>query len=176
MKKIYFVRHGESEANVQRIVAGSETEAALTDNGRDQARKAGYELIDKHIDLIVASPMSRTKETAEIIADVIGYDLAKIVESKLFIELRAGPYAGKSYEFRKKHIQDGKMLPGIESANELHERVLKGFKWLKNQPHNNIVLVSHGGTSRMVQAIIEDLPKHDFLKIEKTGEFRNLRV
>jgi broad specificity phosphatase PhoE len=68
MKKIYFVRHGESEANVKKIVAGSETDAAITEKGRVQAEKAGQELLDKKIELIVSSPLTRTKETATIIA------------------------------------------------------------------------------------------------------------
>src|SRR5436309_1380376 len=68
MKKIYFVRHGESEANSLGLSAGSEFDTPLTNFGREQARKAGQELKDKKIELIIASPMERTVETATIIA------------------------------------------------------------------------------------------------------------
>jgi broad specificity phosphatase PhoE len=167
MKKIYYVRHGESDANLKQYIAGSETDVDLTENGRDQARKAGFELKDKHIDLIVSSPMKRTRETAEIIADVLGYDRSKILENKLFIELYAGPYAGQSYDLRKEHIEKGVLMSGMETAEEVHKRMRKALEWLREQPFNNIVVVSHGGTGKMVRAIVEELPYHEFMKIER---------
>lgn len=167
MKKIYYVRHGESEANRDRYVAGSELEAPLTDKGKSQAVKAGQDLKDKNIELIVSSPMERTQDTANIIARTIGYDPQKIIVQPLFVELAAGPYSGQSYDLRADHIKKGTLLEGMETADEVHARVTKGLDWLRTLPQNNIVIVSHGGTGRMVRAIIEELPHHEFHKIER---------
>ncbi len=41
MKTIYFVRHGETQANVDGLIAGGEFESQLTENGINQAKKAG---------------------------------------------------------------------------------------------------------------------------------------
>ena len=67
MKTIYFVRHGESEANNLGLSAGSEFDTPLTDIGRKQAQKTGQDLKDKNIQLIVSSSQGRAIETAEII-------------------------------------------------------------------------------------------------------------
>lgn len=169
MKKIYYVRHGESQANVDGIIAGSEHEAPLTEKGKDQARKAGQELKDKKIELIVSSPMERTRDTATIIAKEIGYDPAKIIDQKLFIELRSGPYSGKTFALRDEHLAQGKLLPGVESSESVHARIKEAFEWLRGLDQQSIVIVSHGGTGRMVKTIVEELPPENFLHVERMG-------
>lgn len=169
MKKIYYVRHGESQANLDGLVAGSEHEAPLTDRGKSQAKQAGQDLRDKDIELIVTSPMERTRDTATIIAKEIGYNPKEIVVQKLFTELGNGPYSGQPYAFRDKHVAEGKMLPGMETSEALHKRIKMAIGWLKDLPQERIVVVSHGGTGRMVRAIIEDFPPEDFLKVERMG-------
>lgn len=169
MKKIYYVRHGESQANLDGLVAGSEHEAPLTDRGKSQAKQAGQGLRDKNIELIVTSPMERTRDTATIIAKEIGYNPKEIVVQKLFTELGNGPYSGQPYALRDKHVAEGKMLPGMETSEALHKRIKMAIGWLKDLPQERIVVVSHGGTGRMVRAIIEDFPPEDFLKVERMG-------
>src|SRR5581483_5723923 len=74
MKKLYFIRHGESVSNVERWHAGR-IDTPLTERGRQQAREAGKKAKAQklHFDLIVSSPLSRALETARIIAKEIGY-------------------------------------------------------------------------------------------------------
>ncbi len=59
---IYFVRHGESESNRDKVFAGKRADAELTDTGRQQAHQTGKEIKKQKIaiDLIVASPLRRT--------------------------------------------------------------------------------------------------------------------
>ncbi len=162
-KTIYFVRHGETDANVSKIVAGGEYESQLTKNGKEQAKKAGQGLKDKNIDLIVCSPMERTKDTAVIIAKEIGYDPAKIEYDKNFIEVFNGYYSGKTYALRDKHAEAGKLIDSMEPANKVYARVKTGFENLKKVSAENIILVSHGATGRMIRAIVENIPHHDFI-------------
>ncbi len=42
---IYFVRHGESEANRDKVYAGRRADVELTDKGRRQAKKLGLKYI-----------------------------------------------------------------------------------------------------------------------------------
>ena len=163
MKTVYFVRHGETEANVARIIAGGELESPLTDQGKKQAKKAGQELRDKHIDMIVSSPMERTRDTAKLIAKEIGYDSENIVYDKNFIEVSNKFYSGKSYDLPAQHLKEGKLQPGLESSESVHCRVIAGLAKLRRLDAKNIVLVSHGATGRMVRAIAEDVPHHDFM-------------
>lgn len=163
MKTVYFVRHGESQANVDQLIAGGEFESPLTEVGKAQAKAAGKSLKDKQIDVIVSSPMERTRDTARLIAKEIGYDPDSIVMDEAFIEVYNGYYSGKSYALRDEHIRAGKLVDSIEHPDKVRERVKQGFERLKKLQGKNIVLVSHGATGRMVRAIVEGVPHHDFM-------------
>ena len=169
MKTVYFVRHGESEANVDQIIAGGEFESPLTARGKAQAKTAGKSLKDKKIDVIVSSPMERTRDTAEFIALEIGYDPEKIIIDEDFIEVHNGYYSGKSYALRDQHIREGKLVRDIEHPDDVHKRVKRGLNRLEKLTGDSIVLVSHGATGRMVRAIAEDIPHHDFMSHERIG-------
>lgn len=64
---IYFVRHGETEANVAELLAGSGTDAMLTQLGQAQAEEAGEALSGIEFSQIYTSELTRTKDTAQII-------------------------------------------------------------------------------------------------------------
>lgn len=70
MKTIYFVRHGESVANVGERFADDET-ASLTERGRGQAKAVAKRCAKLRIDAMIASPIQRTRETAIIISERI---------------------------------------------------------------------------------------------------------
>ena len=95
MKKLYFVRHGETHMNVAGRLSGR-IETPLTDKGRLQAIKTGKH-IKMHlptIDLIICSPYGRAYETAKSIAGQIGYPITKIGRNKLFVERTFGVLEG----------------------------------------------------------------------------------
>ena len=76
------VRHGQSHFNVHFGATREDpgiVDPGLTDEGVRQAKLAGESLLSHDIRRIVASPYSRTLETAEIIAEQLG--LPVIVES-----------------------------------------------------------------------------------------------
>ncbi|MEC4811727.1 MAG: histidine phosphatase family protein [Scytonema sp. PMC 1069.18] len=64
--RLLLVRHGETQWNRETRFQGG-IDVPLNDNGRQQAQKAAQFLKDVEIDFAVSSPMSRPKETAEII-------------------------------------------------------------------------------------------------------------
>src|ERR671931_644941 len=63
----YFVRHGESEANAAGRFSGR-LDSPLTDRGRRQAEAVADALADVRFDRIVATPLSRSLDTALVIA------------------------------------------------------------------------------------------------------------
>jgi probable phosphoglycerate mutase len=140
MKKLYVCRHGESELNAKRIFAG-QIDTPLTDNGRQQAIMAGKDAANNYqIDCILTSPLSRTVETAQIIADTIGYPADKIAANELFVERALGAMEGMSWD----HVRPFDPYSGLESFDELLERAGKGLELIREQAHDNILLVSHG--------------------------------
>jgi broad specificity phosphatase PhoE len=166
MKTIYFVRHGLSKSNVENITSGAEDDVELTDVGRDQAKRAGRDLADKNIDTIVCSPMIRTVETAQIIAEEIGLDKDTILTNKDFIERYMRKYHGRPHGEYRKAVTSSPDPEGLESAADMVARVKRGFDWLQTIEGENIVLVSHGAVGRVVKIIQNNLHHDDMYKID----------
>lgn len=66
--KLYFVRHGESEANVLHVISNRESLFALTSLGRQQANTLANQLSDIPVTAIFSSPILRARQTAEVLA------------------------------------------------------------------------------------------------------------
>ncbi len=71
--KFIFVRHAESQGNVERFFGSKET--SLTKNGEEQAKNVIEELKNEKIDIIIASPFIRTQKTAEPLAKKLGIEI-----------------------------------------------------------------------------------------------------
>src|SRR3989344_1509261 len=174
MKTIYFVRHGESEANNLGLSAGSEFDTPLTDIGRKQAQKTGQDLKDKNIQLIVSSSQGRAIETAEIIARKIGYNPKEIVRNELFVERGMGIYSrGPDEKYLKAAASGESLHESVESVDDMHKRVTQGLKWLEGFKEQTILIVSHGGVSRILRLIHQDLPHAHMYKL---GRFPNASI
>jgi len=168
MKTVFFVRHGESEANAQGLSAGSEFDTPLTDAGRAQAQKTGQKLNGRGIELIISSTMGRALETAEIIAREIGYDPKRIETNSLFVERGMGIYSKGLDEDYLKAAQSGQPLhESVETAEDMHQRISEGLAWLDKKNEQTILIVSHGGVSRVLRLIHQDLPHSHMYKIER---------
>ncbi|NLD95435.1 MAG: histidine phosphatase family protein, partial [Fibrobacter sp.] len=72
--KLGFVRHGQTQWNLEGRLQGS-SDIPLNQTGRAQAAAAVQVLGTGRWDAIVSSPLSRARETAQIIADGLGLEL-----------------------------------------------------------------------------------------------------
>lgn len=156
MKHLYFIRHGESEANVQRIFAG-QMDTPLTEKGRAQAKAAGEAAKQHHFDLIVSSPLVRAYDTAKIVAREVGYPVERIVTNDVFKEHYIGDLAGKSWD---QYDEYDPRITDMETQEELQARAIKGLAFLKNLPEDTVLLVGHGSFVRMLQTAID--PAHEY--------------
>jgi broad specificity phosphatase PhoE len=148
MKHLYFVRHGESVMNKRGIFSGR-TETPLTEDGKSQALSAGNELKKISISCIVCSPMGRAKQTAELIADSIGYPRNKIITNELFTERDFGPLEKTTFQ---PDLGDSE---GVESVDELMSRADKGLDFMQSLPGDTILLVSHGAIGRALRHCVD---------------------
>lgn len=64
---LYFVRHGQTDANVANVFAGCGTDAMLTEEGKSQALATGEALSDIDFSAVYTSEMTRTQDTANLI-------------------------------------------------------------------------------------------------------------
>ncbi len=172
---IYFVRHGESQANADNIFGGPDS--PLTDKGRLQVRAAGEKLKAEGIiiDRITTSTYRRSIDTARIIAEVIGFDQAQIKYDYRLVEYDFGKAIGRSIDdINQAEIIEG---PGTEGPEGFRTRVLKAFAEIESLS-GNILVVSHAGVGRMMQAIKLGLPPEKFIEIQDypNGEIIPLEV
>ncbi len=142
--------------NSQGVFSGI-TDTPLTKEGEAQCEAAGQSLKSAGIDLIVASPIRRTMDTATIIAEQIGYDPAKILTHDALIERDFGPLEGQTYQ--PNADLDG--TAGVEHSSDLLKRVREGYEYLQTLPADTILVVSHGAVGRALRSIIQpDTPFH----------------
>jgi len=149
---IYFVRHGLSEANVKRVFAGQKDNSPLVDEGRKQAKDTAKKIKDEGIEIhkIVSSPSLRAHETAQIIAQELGFNTSDIIIDHRINEYDMGSLSGTPW-----HTISSAILVNAEEAEDpkdFQERVYSCVKEL-NQLPENILLVSHGGVGRMLDTI-----------------------
>jgi broad specificity phosphatase PhoE len=176
MKTIYFVRHGQSEANAAGITAGGGMDVGLTQHGMDQAVSTARLLKDKGIQLIVSSPQKRAYHTAYIIAKALGYAPEKILTNPQFVERHLGDMTGQPHEQVRNFFDTGATPPGGESTQQLHDRIVAGLAWLKTLPADKILLVSHGGPGRMIRTIYRNEQPNSINTLGRIGNAEVLEL
>lgn len=176
----YFImRHGQAVSNVLGSISCEPTGNPLTDEGVAQAESSAKEIKNKNIDLIVSSDYVRARQTAEIVAKNIGYDLDKIIFDDRLHEVNFGAYNNESVESYHSHFKSTldrfHIRPeGGENLNDVKQRAAE-FLYELEEKHKgkNILIVSHGDPTWMMQTvalgispeeIISDLEK-DYKKI-----------
>jgi len=146
--KYFLLRHGQALSNTLNVISSwpEKGEFPLTEEGRRQIEESALRLVDKKIDMIFASDLLRTKQTAEIVAKKLNLEIR--YDGRLR-EYNVGEYNGKRTEeyykvfgsqlerFRKK-AKDG------EDYTEIKERI-KSFIDEKEKEYNgkNILVVTH---------------------------------
>lgn len=167
MKTVRLVRHGRAKANDQGLLAGAQTDSPLVQAGRDEAVDAAKKLYGTAVDLIVTSPLSRATETAQIIAEYIGYT-GEIVVSPLFIERDFGSATNlpKAQAFA---LLDAGTATGVESSTELGERAQRAHDYLTAQAADNIVVVTHAAFIQMLGTVSNGGDPADFLSFPNPG-------
>jgi len=176
MKTIYFVRHGECESNVKRLIAGSSDDSPLTPTGYEQAGIAAAALKDKQIDFIVSSPLARAWETALRISDLTGYQ-GEIRQEPLLLERNFGAATGMLASKGFAAIDSGQ-ITDLESLEELAERQKRVLDFFGTLNAKYILAVGHSGAEQMLQTIYQDRAYDTFLETEhlKNGHVREYQI
>ena len=147
----YLVRHGESEANAARRFAG-QSDSPLTARGRRQAETVAKELAKVKFDKVVSSDLSRTRDTAEIIARAQGVPVEIVPELR---EIDVGDRTGQTFDEvagLPEWKDDGFVAwPGGETLDQVLARTLAAIDRLAGEnPGRTILVVGHGGVNRIL--------------------------
>jgi len=147
----YFVRHGESEGNAARVFTG-QTDSPLTARGRQQADVVARELAKVKFDRIVSSDLSRTRDTARVIAKPHGIEVEIVPDLR---EIDVGDRTGKTFDETRglpSWNDDGFVAwPGGETLERVLSRTLGAIERLtRESPGKTILVVGHGGVNRIL--------------------------
>ena len=167
--KLYFVRHGESTANLVQEFSNSGWKHPLTKVGIEQARTAASGLSGLQVDRIYSSPVMRAVQTAQILAESLR---APLETNEALREWSVGNYEGTTdpagWELHRQ-VQDdwfihGKLdrrMPGGESFYDIRERFVPFVEGLVRKGRGtdqSIILVGHGGLyMAMLPAIFKNV-------------------
>ena len=167
--KLYFVRHGESEANVLTMFSNRDLEHELTERGRAQAASLAQKLAGHQVTRLFTSPIRRAAQTAEILAATLGVpceiaDALREYDCGI-LEGRSDPASWQIYRavFRE-WTEEGhweQRIEGGESFVEMRDRFvpfLKGVVAQYKDSPDGVVLVGHGGLYQcMLPLVLENV-------------------
>ncbi|HCJ45586.1 MAG TPA: hypothetical protein DHV33_01580 [Candidatus Moranbacteria bacterium] len=150
MITFYLVRHGEAENNVNHIgnALPEKQKMHLTKTGILQVTATAEFLATKEVDVIIASPLTRTRETAGIISEKIGEEV--LIDDRLH-ETGMGMYNGEPIEkfFSKYPDMRARITTdsadGVESFIDMRGRLTQFLSDVKKiYTDKKVILVSHG--------------------------------
>lgn len=141
--KLILTRHGETEGNIKKILAGVNDN--LAQKGKEQAERLANRLKNEKIDAIFSSPIKRAKETAKIIAKYHPKTPFNVVDELKEIEL--GSYEGKGFY----EVDWDKMPKDVESRASMFNRVqIIIEKVLKGYPKGTVLFVAHNAVNKAI--------------------------
>ena len=163
---IYMVRHGETTLTPEKRFSGfGGSDPQLSDRGRQQAAHVATELLARKPDVLIASPMVRTRETAEIINELLKLD---IIFDDGWVEQSFGRWDGlKASEveeqFPEEHqdwLTSTSAHPGGgESYEEVQERMEYPLEVIAHKyPGKKVVVVTHNVVIRAIACIVTGAP------------------
>lgn len=155
--RVFLVRHGATVLTAEDRFAGA-TDVALSDEGREQARRLALRLRNEPITAVYASPLGRTVETARILAE----------PHKLEVQTRDGfrEISHGRWEQMTRHAVEEQFPEeaaawekdpytfaplGGESGLAVTARALPALiELVRTHPGGNVLVVSHKATIRLL--------------------------
>jgi broad specificity phosphatase PhoE len=174
MPVLYFIRHGETNFNVEQRLQG-QYETSLNARGRVQARQCGDLLSELFARegrsaadySYVSSPLLRARETMQLVRAGLGLDPASFDLDDRLKEISYGQWEGSTLpeiEARDPHLlarrEDDKWgfaPPGGESYRNVAGRVASWYATVAR----DTVVAAHGGVARALMANFCILPKEE---------------
>ena len=163
---LYIMRHGRTDWNVRHKLQGS-TDIPLNEEGRRMAEKAGEEYRDVPLDICFCSPLSRARETAEIV--LRGREIPIWTDDRLR-EMSFGEYEGTENSFSdpscpinvlfQKPEEYTQSVGGAETFDELFARTGEFLQEVIDplmEQGKNVLIVGHGAMNLSIIGRIRKL-------------------
>ncbi len=175
MPLIYFIRHGQTDWNAELRLQG-QRDIPLNDTGRSQAarngRRLGEVISDPARFEFVASPLSRTRETMEIVRREMGLEVQDFRMDPILKEINYGDWEG--FTMAELEAKDPNAVK-TRSADKWNSNVHGGESyamlsrrardWLESVDRDSVI-VSHGAFSRCLRGHILGLGRNDTIDLD----------
>lgn len=163
MTTLLMIRHGESEANRNKLFAGN-LDADLQNKGLKQAQKtAEFIALNYKVDKVYASDLKRAYKTGKCVADLLGIE---IIPNKNLREISAGEWEGAGFDNLAVDYADdynvwltdigNACCTGGESVKHLSERIMTELTAIASaNDGKTIVIATHATPIRVMQTLIQ---------------------
>ena len=160
--QLYAARHGQTQWNVENKICGR-TDVPLTEVGMEQAKALAENAKGLGLDLIIASPLLRARQTAGAVAEACGVEI--LLDDRL-MEQNYGIYEGED-RFHPGFLANKRCFayryPGGESMMQLAARVYAVLEDVKRQySDKKVLLVCHNGICRVIHSYFCDVSNEEF--------------
>ena len=160
-KKIYLVRHGQTDFNLQGVVQGSGIDAPINDTGLAQAQAFFESYKDIKFDQLYHTALIRTKQSIQQFID-LGIPTVALPELN---EISWGDYEGtpmtpEEGEYYRHMLQQWKegnldyAIAGGESPNIVAQRMRRGIAKILEGPGEIVLVCMHGRAMRIFLSLI----------------------
>ena len=166
MTRICFIRHGETDWNIELRLQG-QTDLALNARGEVQAAAVGHRFLGLSADALYSSDLLRARQTALPISAVLNLPIILLSELRerhfgrcegMTLEEIAIRYAEDALAFERRD-PDYAPLGGGESRRQHQERILECVdRLVREHERQTLVVVTHGGALDVVYRKARDLP------------------
>ena len=154
--RLYFVRHGESEANVLNEISNRGYKHGLTDKGHWQVELLAQKLLPAKAAKIFSSPLLRAVQTAEILSTALQVEIEITSALREFdcgvIEGKSDPESWATHRWMReewlRHQHWESKIEQGESFLDIRQRFEPFINHLLEQGRHsdeNIILIGHGG-------------------------------
>jgi probable phosphoglycerate mutase len=175
---LYFCRHGETEANIEKRFQGHTVDTPLTDKGRAQAHRIA-KILKHHVDdpaalYYVASPLRRARITMQIIRKALELPPRKFATDSRIAEIDLGAWDGlthkearalnpKKFDRRDHDKWNVRVSGGGENYKDV---AVRARSWIKSLNRDTFA-VSHGAYTRVLRGLFEGLTAQEMSDLDE---------
>jgi probable phosphoglycerate mutase len=171
MGVFHFLRHGEHRL-LGKVLAGRMPGVGMTERGRAEIASQAERLAREKIAAIYASPLQRTRETAEIVSARLSLSIEFRDD---LLELDFGEWTGATFDAIRADPRwqawstqrSLAAIPGGESMRAVQQRIVAAMIELNERHlHETIVLASHGDVIRAALLYALGMPLDFYNRLE----------
>lgn len=167
---LYIMRHGKTDWNEKHKLQGK-TDIPLNAEGRKMAELAREEYSSIHFDVCYCSPLSRAKETAEIV--LRGRNIPIVIDNRLE-EMGFGIYEGIENSFQIPDcpinvlFQTPEKYRAVENGESLQDLYARTGEFIKEivepdlENGKDVLIVGHGAMNLSILCQIKGVPVEKF--------------